>query len=81
MTIYILSESILITETLDKYKISQDRCAILALILKSSIVHNRNLLCNEICCDVATVCLKMAETHISESWSEETITDFAKFMD
>ena len=55
MTAYILSEPISITETFDKYKISENRHAVLALILKSGIVHNRNLLCrpNEMCREVA----------------------------
>ena len=52
MIIYMLSEPILITEIADK-KISKNRHAILALILKSGIVHNRNLLSNEMCHDIA----------------------------
>ena len=53
MTINILSEPISITEILDKQKIGENKHAILALILKSGIVHNRNLLYNEMCSDVA----------------------------
>ena len=52
MTIYIKSEPISITKILDKSKINQNKRAILALILKSVTVNNRNL-CNEMRHDVA----------------------------
>ena len=50
MMIYTLSSQI--AENLHKYKISQNRHAILALILKSGIFHQSNLLCSEMCLDV-----------------------------
>ena len=79
MTIYILSEPISIIKILGKNKISQNILAILALILKSGIVHG-NLLCNEMCHDVA----------MSKQWPGNmcfcimirgTSTDFTKYME
>ena len=52
MTIYTLSEPISITEILDRYKINQDRYAILALIMKSGFVQYHKLLPNEMFLDV-----------------------------
>ena len=80
MTIHILSEPISITEILGKYITSQNILAILALILKSGIVHNRNLLCNEMCRDVA-VSKQWQDACVSASKSEGTSADFAKYMD
>ena len=54
ITIYISSEPISITKIFDKYKIGQNRRATLVFILKSRIVHNHNLLSNDMCCDIIT---------------------------
>ena len=80
MTFYILSEPISITEIFDEYKIIQNRHAVLALILKSEIVHNRNLLCNEMCRDIA-MSKHGRKACVSESRSEEAIAGFCKIYE
>ena len=53
MTNYILLEPVAITEIFDKYKLSQNRHEIFVIILISRVIYNRNLLCTELCRDVA----------------------------